>query len=197
MILQAVGLLSPGDMGHAVGRVMVDNGMKVITCLEGRSEWTRNLAGKAGTGEVPTYQQLVREVDILLSILVPAKAKNAAILVSQALKETGDQIIYVDCNAVAPTTVKDIREILVDTGSRFVDARIIGCLPSPGGSTRIYASGTDAEELEQLKDFGLDIRIAGKDIGQASGLKMVYAALTKGTSALSLELLVAGWRNGR
>ncbi|MFC2014491.1 DUF1932 domain-containing protein [Chloroflexota bacterium] len=196
MAVQAVGLLSPGDMGHAVGRVMVDNGLKVITCLEGRSKRTSELAGKAGIEAVPTYQQLVRDADIILSILVPAEAKNAATAVSQALKDTGEQIVYTDCNAIAPATVREIGEIIVKAGSQFVDAGIIGGPPSPGGSTRIYASGADTGEFEQLKDYGLDIRIAGKEIGQASGLKMVYAALTKGTSALSLELLVAAWRMG-
>ncbi len=77
-----------------------------------------------------------------------------------------------------------------------MDAGIIGGPPSPRSSTRFYASGADAGEFEQLNQHGLDIRVVGKEIGQASGLKMVYAALTKGTSALSVELLVAAWRMG-
>ncbi len=118
MTVQAVGILSPGDMGHAVGRVLVENGLKVITCLEGRSKRTRELAAEAGIEPVPTYQQLVRDVDIILSILVPAEAKNAAMLVSQALEQTGEKIFYVDCNAIAPATVKEIGEIIVKAGSR-------------------------------------------------------------------------------
>ena len=196
MTVKAVGILSPGDMGHAVGRVLVERGMKVLTCLEGRSKRTCDLAMKAKIEAVPTYRQLVRDTDIILSILVPAEAKNAAMIVSQALEETGEQIIYVDCNAIAPATVREIGEIISKAGSRFIDAGIIGGPPSPRNSTRFYASGADAEEFEQLSKYGLDIRVAGKEIGQASGLKMVYAALTKGTSALSIELLVAAWRMG-
>ncbi len=196
MTVKAVGILSPGDMGHAVGRVLVEHGMKVLTCLEGRSKRTCDLAMKAKIEAVPTYRQLVRDTDIILSILVPGEAKNAAMIVSQALGETGEQIIYVDCNAIAPSTVREIGEIIAKAGSRFIDAGIIGGPPSPRSSTRFYASGTDAEEFEQLSKYGLDIRVVGKEVGQASGLKMVYAALTKGTSALSIELLVAAWRMG-
>ncbi|MFC2020241.1 DUF1932 domain-containing protein [Chloroflexota bacterium] len=196
MAAQVVGILSPGDMGHAVGRVLVDNGLKVITCLEGRSKRTRELAGKAGIEAVQTYAQLVHDADIIISILVPAEAKKAATLVSQALEETGEKIVYVDCNAIAPDTVREIGEIIVKAGSRFVDAGIIGSPPSPERSTRLYASGTDADEFEQLTKYGLEISVVGKEIGQASGLKMVYAAMTKGTSALSIELLVAAWRMG-
>ena len=66
----------------------------------------------------------------------------------------------------------------------------------PGTVTRIYASGKDAGEFAELRNYGLDIRVIGEEIGQASGLKMVYAAMTKGTSALSIELLVAARRMG-
>jgi len=42
-----------------------------------------------------------------------------------------------------------------------------------------------------LNDYGLDVRSAGDEIGQASGFKMCYAAGTKGVTALQTELLVA------
>ncbi len=196
MAVRVVGILSPGDMGHAVGRVLVDNGMKVITCLEGRSRRTAGLAGEAGIEAVPNYGQLVNDADMILSILVPAEAKNAATLVARVLEDTGEKIVYVDCNAIAPATVREIGEIIVRAGSRFVDAGIIGGPPNPKTFTRLYASGRDAGEFEELGKYGLDVRAVGKEIGQASGLKMVYAALTKGTSALSIELLVAAMRMG-
>lgn len=193
---RVVGILSPGDMGHAIGRVLVEHGLKVITCLEGRSERTCRLAEEAGIEPVKDYRQLAGDADMILSVLVPAEAKNAAMLVAKALNETGRRIIYIDCNAIAPETVKEIGEIIVGAGSRFADAGIIGGPPDPKSATRFYASGADAGEFAELTQFGLDIRVIGKEIGQASGLKMVYAASTKGNSALSIELLVAAWRMG-
>ena len=64
MAIQTVGLLSPGDMGHVVGQVLLQHGMRVVTCLQGRSERTRMLSRQAGIAEVPTYEQLVREADL-------------------------------------------------------------------------------------------------------------------------------------
>ena len=61
MTIQTVGLLSPGDMGHVVGQVLLQHGMRVVTCLQGRSERTCMLSRQAGIAEVPTYEQLVRE----------------------------------------------------------------------------------------------------------------------------------------
>ena len=35
MEVRTVGILSPGDMGHAVGRALREHGLHVVTCLEG------------------------------------------------------------------------------------------------------------------------------------------------------------------
>ena len=69
-MLSTVGILSPGDMGHTVGNVLRENGLRVITCLNGRSQRTRQLAEKAGIVDVPTYPQFVTEADLILSIMV-------------------------------------------------------------------------------------------------------------------------------
>ena len=42
-----------------------------------------------------------------------------------------------------------------------------------------------------MRDYGLDVRPVGQEIGQASGIKMCYAAMTKGSSALYAQLLLA------
>jgi 3-hydroxyisobutyrate dehydrogenase-like beta-hydroxyacid dehydrogenase len=189
--IQTVGLLSPGDMGHSVGQTLVEHGMRVITCLEGRSERTRGLAREAGIADVPTYADLVQEADLLLSILVPAQARAAAGRVAQAIVETGARLVYADCNAIAPQTVCQIGSILTATGVPFVDASIIGGPPRGGSSPRFYASGPDTGAFEALADYGLDVVVIGREIGLASAIKMCYAALTKGSSALYIELLTA------
>jgi len=196
MALRAVGLLSPGDMGHVVGGVLKDHGVPVLTCLEGRSPRTRELAEKAGIEAVPSYARLVQDVDLLLSILVPAAAESAAARVAEALQETGAKLAYVDCNAVAPATARRVGDIISAAGSCMVDAGIIGGPPRRQGSTRFYASGEYARAFEALSHYGLEVRVIGKEIGQASGFKMTYAALTKGIAALSTELLIAARRMG-
>ena len=196
MATLTVGLLSPGDMGHVVGQVLVEHGARVLTCLEGRSERTRGLAQAAGIGAAPTYGDLVRETDLMISILVPAEAENAARAVAEALRNTGERVVYADCNAIAPATAVRIGEIVTGAGSAFVDAGIIGGPPRRPGGTRFYCSGADTSAFEALGEYGLDVRIAGAEIGQASGFKMCYAALTKGITAIATEQLLAARRMG-
>src|SRR5262245_1550141 len=119
MAIQTVGLLGPGDMGHVVAQVLLQHGMRVVTCLEGRSARTCMLSRQAGIAEVPTYEQLVREADLLLSILVPEEALNTARVVAQALRSAGATTLYADCNAVSTRTVRTIAEVMNVDGSRL------------------------------------------------------------------------------
>lgn len=186
-----IGILSPGDMGHTVGDVLRQNGARVITCLEGRSARTRALAEKAGIIDVPTYRQLVTESDLVLSIMVPAQAMSAAAAVADALRGTDTPLTYADCNAIAPQTVRTLGEVLTSAGGTFVDASIIGPPPRTAGATRFYASGLELETFLVLNRYGLDVRPLGDEIGLASAMKMCYASLTKGLTALCTELLTA------
>ena len=188
-----VGIISPGDMGHVVSRVLITHGLRVVSCLAERSQRTQKLAAQAGVTDLPSYAELVEQADLILSILVPAQAVKAAEKMARAIAsvETQANVIYVDCNAVAPKTVKQIDRIIKNVGGNFLDASIIGPPPRSDGSTRFYASGPNVEQLCILNQYGLEIRPLGQEIGQASAIKMCYAALTKGLTALCAELLTA------
>ncbi len=186
-----VGILSPGDMGHTVGNVLRENGLRVITCLKDRSQRTRQLAEKAGIIDVPTYSQLVTEADLILSIMVPAQAMSAASAVAAALQQTDTTLTYTDCNAIAPQTVRKLGDVITAAGGTFVDASIIGPPPRTPGATRFYASGPNLDTFSELNNYGLDVRLLGDEIGLASAIKMCYASLTKGLTALCTELLTA------
>ena len=184
-----VGIISPGDMGHVVSRVLIDHGLRVVSCLAERSQRTQRLAAKAGVTDLLSYAELVEQADLILSILVPAQAVKAAQRVAEATTQA--DVLYVDCNAVAPRTVKKIDRIIKKVGGNFLDASIIGPPPRSDESTRFYASGPNVGQLSILNQYGLEIRPLGQEIGQASAIKMCYAALTKGLTALCAELLTA------
>jgi len=122
----------------------------------------------------------------------PAQAEALAARIAPALRAAGTDLLYVDCNAIAPQTACEVGRIVEAAGARFVDAGIIGPPPRPGAAaTRFYASGAAAAELAQLRDYGLDVRVIGPRAGDASAVKMCYAALTKGTTAIMTELALA------
>jgi 3-hydroxyisobutyrate dehydrogenase-like beta-hydroxyacid dehydrogenase len=192
-----IAIMSPGDMGHAVAAVLRQGGLRVISQLDGRSQRTQALAERAGIEAVADDAALVRAAEIILAIVAPAAAVALAERIARAIAASGARPLYVDCNAVAPQTARRIAAIVEGAGAGFVDAGIIGPPPRQGASsTRFYASGPDAAAFARLGEFGLDVRVVGDQPGQASALKMCYAALTKGTTALMTQLSIAAARLG-
>ena len=178
-------------MGHTVGQVLREHGLSVFTCLQGRSQRTHRLAQAAGIQPLADVETLVQRVNILLSIVVPAQALENARRVAGALHATGADVLYVDCNAIAPQTAVGAAGLISDAGGRFVDGCIIGPPPHKPGETRFYISGSHANQALVLAEYGLDVRSLGEEVGRASALKMCYATSTKGFTALLAELMVA------
>lgn len=191
MALKTVAVVSPGDMGHAVGRVLAQSGLDVITSLVGRSERTCGLARKAGIRDVGSLEEMVAQADLVLSVLVPSEAVAVAGRLATARRVTGSEALFADCNAVSPESARTMDAIIADSGGRFIDASIIGPPPGRAQQPRFYVSGEHSGVMMELDGRGIEVRSLGALVGRASGIKMCYAALTKGTSALQVALLAA------
>jgi 3-hydroxyisobutyrate dehydrogenase-like beta-hydroxyacid dehydrogenase len=189
MTVNKIAILSPGDMGHAVGRALSEHGFDILTYLEGRSQRTYALAKDAGFRISATLNELINETDLLLSILVPASAETVAKEIARSLKETGETTLIADCNAISPMRSERIGRIIESAGGRYIDASIIGHPPGRDVPPRFYVSGHYADTMLELDGKGIAVKTLGGDVGRASGIKMCYAALTKGTSTLQVALL--------
>ena len=196
MQIARVGLMTPGDMGQALALQIKSRGFTVCTALEGRSERSRTLAREADLIDVGTIAQLVAQCDVVLSVMNPGAALDFADEVAAALNATRRQTLIVDCNAVAPDTVRQICGLVERAGGRFLDASIIGPPPRGKATSNLYVSGPGARDLDVLGGPQLIVHAMGERIGDASALKMCYGALNKGTQALWLEVLVAAQRLG-
>ena len=190
--VDTIAILMPGNMGHSVGRALGVHGHRVITCLAGRSARTRNLAESAGLHDMPDLETLLGEADLVLSILPPSRALELAQRVAEAMGRTDPdrRPVYVDCNAVSPDTARAAGNAIVAAGASFIDAGIIGAPPGRD-EPRFYVSGPDTGPMESLDGSGFRVVAAGSEVGRASGIKMCYAGLTKGTWTLHTTILLA------
>ena len=196
MQLDTIGVISPGDMGHGIGRALRESGRRVLTNLSGRSERSRNLAGEAGLEDAGSLAAIVAEADLILSILPPAAAEDFAAQTAAAMRESGRTPAFADLNAIAPMTSAKIGETVTGAGAVYIDGSIIGMSPGKGAPPRVYVSGPGAEALEALTTETMLWRYAGPEAGQASTLKMLYAGLNKGTWALQATMAIAAERYG-
>jgi 3-hydroxyisobutyrate dehydrogenase-like beta-hydroxyacid dehydrogenase len=188
-----VAVLGLGAMGSAVAGRLVSTGVDVVSVLDGRSASSRKRAEAAGV-RAGTWSDL-ENADIILSIVPPSEAPAVAATVADIAASRPGRL-YADCNAVSPQTMQDVARLFIGTRDRVVDAGIIGGPPKAGARTVIYAAGPDAEALSVLGERGLDVRIVDGPIGAASALKMSYAGITKGLTALGATMMMAATRSG-
>jgi putative dehydrogenase len=193
--IASVAVIAPGAMGAGIGRRLAENGIDVRTSLAGRSRASAARAEAAGMQ--PVADDVIADCAIILSIVPPAEALGLAERLAPALARTGHHPLYVDCNAISPHTTLRVAAALSQTGVRFVDGGIIGAPPQPGGrGPSLYVSGPDAAAVTALAEHGLVVKPLDDRIGSASALKMSYAGITKGLTALAAAMILAASRNG-
>jgi 3-hydroxyisobutyrate dehydrogenase-like beta-hydroxyacid dehydrogenase len=194
-----VAIVGAGEMGAAVGRRLRESGARVITSLARRSAESVARVRDAGLEVVDNDDSLVWDASFVLSIVPPGVAVAVAERLRGPLSRAQTNPVFVECNAISPATCRRIRDLLGAT--TFIDTGIIGGPPvagtqDPSKGPRFYASGADARLLTRLTSFGLDIAILDGPVGAASGLKLSYAGLTKGFTALCATMLGAAERDG-
>lgn len=190
-----VAIIAPGNMGAGVGQRLTENKVTVLTALAGRSPASAARAKAAGMQALDDHALM--EADFLLSILPPRDALSLAKRLAPLLARANRKPVYVDCNAVSPETMQTIAETIMATGAPFAAAGIIGPPPKPGSAnTKLYVSGPAASLVARLNDYGLIVRVLDGPLTDASALKMSYAGITKGFTALGATIMLAATRSG-
>lgn len=181
-----VGILHPGEMGVFVAASVKNSTYPVHWVSEGRSEDSCSRAEEHGLSDTGTIQELCEKSSIILSVCPPHAAENVAFEVMK----TGYQGIFVDANAISPSRVIQMSEMMNAAGITFVDGGIVGGPVWEGGKTCLYLSGDSANIVSECFIEGpLKTYILEGPIGKASAVKMSYAAYTKGTTALISSIL--------
>jgi 3-hydroxyisobutyrate dehydrogenase-like beta-hydroxyacid dehydrogenase len=174
--MATVGIVSPGAMGSAVGSALRRGGARVVATVDRRSERSAALARQAEVELLPDLAAVVREADVVLSIVPPAEAESVAAALAGAR-------LFADLNAISPATARRI--------SPEVEGSISGPPPLAAGTTRLYLSGPRAAEVAALPFEGVEVVVVGEEAGAASAVKMSTASVYKGTAALLAQALRA------
>ena len=190
--MTVIGLISPGQMGASIGAAASHSATRVIWAGDGRSKASHTRASDAGLENGGTIDRLVKDSDIILSVCPPHDAEDVA----RQVKQRAFPGLFVDCNAIAPEKSRQIAERF--GYQNFVDGGIVGgpAWKSESG-TRLYLSGDRSKEIAALFDNSpLETTIIPGEIGAASAMKMVFAAYTKGTTALLAAILGVAEKEG-
>ena len=181
--MTTAGVISPGAMGAAVGAAALANCDQVLWAGEGRSKATHKRAEQAGLTDCGNLHQMTQQAGIIFSVCPPHTAGTLA----EQVAEQGFKGLFVDCNAISPARTLN----LASRFSRFLDGGIVGGPPwQADAGTCLYLSGEEANFAADLfTGSPLSTQVISNEPGAASAMKMVFAAYTKGSTALLAAIL--------
>lgn len=192
-------VIAPGAMGAALAARLHSQGFPVLTSLHGRGTASAERAAQAGMRAVTEQTDLLR-AEVWLSVVPPPQALPLARQFAALVSAAGyvQAPIYVDLNAINPDNARAIARIVGDAGAHCVDGCIIGLPPTAddSGPTLHLAGSAAAEVAMRLRAGGLDAHDQHAPIGAASALKMAYAGINKGLTALAACMMLAAERHG-
>jgi 3-hydroxyisobutyrate dehydrogenase-like beta-hydroxyacid dehydrogenase len=188
--LNTIGILYPGEMGSALGKLLSEGGARVIATAEGRSPRTHNLGLEAGLPLVDSIVELLDQANVVISLVPPGAALTVAAKVAALLEGASRKPLFVDANSISPVTVAQIEDVLRRASVPFVDASIFGLATQLRQRGTLYLSGSRAGELSTRFAPLLRVKVVGDSPGQASAFKMIISGIPKGLSALFIETML-------
>ncbi|KAI1133683.1 6-phosphogluconate dehydrogenase C-terminal domain-like protein [Nemania abortiva] len=138
--LARIGVISIGDMGMGIAKLLIANGFSVATNCKGRSNDTVERAKSARVEIYKSDEELAAACDVIFSVVPPRDATATAQRIVDAVtgpfrrSDGSEPLYFADLNAVAPSTTKAIAALFEQTTRgqvRFIDGAIIGNPPAP------------------------------------------------------------------
>jgi 3-hydroxyisobutyrate dehydrogenase-like beta-hydroxyacid dehydrogenase len=185
---QRIGIVHPGQMGIVVAVSARNSGNEVFWASQNRSASTRERATRAGLGDAGTLPGLCDVCSLIVSVCPPEFAEPIADQVASC----SFQGTYLDANAISVERTRRIAGRMEGCGAHFVDGGIIGPPATERSRTWLYLSGEHAAGIAPCFSAGpIEVQVLSGGIGQASALKMCFAAYSKGSIALASAVLAA------
>ena len=180
-------------MGVSLAASAIAGGHEACWVSEGRSSETRARAAEHALSECGSLTELIERCPTVVSICPPAAADDVADQVIGG----GFEGIFVDANAISPMRARGIAQRVNASGASYVDGSVIGGPAWTKDETILYLSGSDADRVADVFiDGKLATRVIGESLDRASALKMCYAALTKGSTAMLCAIIGAAHELG-
>jgi len=197
---RTIALVASGEMGAALGGRLVAAGLRVLTRLSGRSASSVARARAAGMQDAGDHE--LAACRLFISVVPPAAALETArwyadIAARHPAGGDAPARVYLDLNAIAPETVARIEAMLAPAGVALCDGCIIGTPPRPGhDGPFVYGAGPHRAAVSLLADAGLETIALDGPNGAASALKMCFAGIMKGLTAVGSASFIAASRVG-
>ncbi|MFF0923659.1 NAD(P)-binding domain-containing protein [Rhizobium leguminosarum] len=191
-----IGFIGLGEVVRAMAAGIREKTGENVVALYRPTISQRNFedAREAGIDVVTNAEELAARASVIFSAVTPMTAGEVCRNVAPHLTS---EHLYVDCNSVTMQQKIENARFAEASEADFVDAALFGVVAELRQATPIIASGRHAARLMPIsKHYGMNVRIAGPEVGQASAIKMLRSVIFKGMAALFIESLTVSQKIG-
>lgn len=186
-----IALLSPGDMGTRIAKVLIKNNYRVITAGEGRSEKTIKNIHDVGIENTGSLQNTVENADVIISLTSPDGSLKLAENIAICLKHSSKHPLYIDLNSNTPAMALSIEKLLSSSNIPFVNGAVMGASKDIPDTAVLVVSGNQRSHFIDLFENIFRIKDAGEKTEAASAYKLLFSMVNKGMNALFFETMTA------
>lgn len=188
---KTIAILYPGDMGFVISKELVQHGFRVVSVSEGRSDLTKANIKNAGIEDLASMKDLVEVCDYIFSLNNAKSSISVAEEVASVVASSQKKPFFVDLNSNSPQTALKIGEIILQSGSGFINGAVLGASQDIPENSTFVISGKDTKELITLLSSIFKVKDAGDQIGSASAYKLLFSMVNKGINAVIFEAMIA------
>ncbi|MFD1796322.1 NAD(P)-dependent oxidoreductase [Paracoccus aurantiacus] len=151
-------------------------------------------AARAGVTLTGNRAAALEAADAVFCLVTADRATAAAEECAELLRQGS---FWFDGNSCSPGAKRRSAATIDAAGGRYVDIAIMAPVYPKMHKTPLLIAGPHAKDAaEVLGAMGMNARVMGENIGDASSIKMMRSVMIKGMEALTAECLLAARRAG-
>lgn len=186
----SVGFIGFGEAGFEIAKGLRSEGVARMVLYDiARTDLLEDRAAEAGVEVTQGLKALAEKSNLILSVVPPGVSVEVS---QELLKHLKQGQFYLDLTSSFPEDMKSVASMVMASGAHFVDGAMMGALPVHGHKVLIYVAGNQAETVaRRLNTIGMNVKVVGREPGQASAVKLILSVATKGFGSILLEMLLA------
>ncbi len=165
-------------------KVLLDDGQAVI----------EDRCRRLKVSSAPDLETALQDAQIVISLVTADQSEEAAKAAASCLAKG---VLFIDGNSCSPKTKGRSAEAVSSSAADYVDMAIMAPVHPHREKTPVLLSGPQAYRAERLLTaLGMNVRVVGDRVGQASAIKLTRSVMVKGMEALFAECFLAARRGG-
>jgi 3-hydroxyisobutyrate dehydrogenase-like beta-hydroxyacid dehydrogenase len=182
-----VGLVGYGEVGRILAEDLrqKDVGITAYDLKLGQAGPLRDHASVQGVALAASHADLAAKADFIISAVTASQAVAVAQACAPAVKKGA---WFLDFNSASPGAKRRAAELIDGNGGRYVEGAVMTSIPPYRIKVPLLLGGAGAEELAPLLvALGFDAKVASRELGVASAVKMCRSVMIKGLEAMVIE----------